>query len=114
MIMKKFEALERIMAKNKDSDSERAGAHQDSAGPSRLSATITPAGEMGEGQVQLDEAALDDAQLLEVFKATSMFNVKSALANNDMRRQEGGAWSEGVDTGACCRGGRGHGAGACW
>ena len=89
MIMKKFEELEKIMAKN-STDSGKAdqqGEVQDDSGA-----------ELKEAKTQEE---LDHAQLQEIFKATSVFSVKAVLGNNQalmdkqtIREQEG-CWSEG-------------------
>lgn len=81
MIMKKFEEMERIKAASK-----RAGEQSDSAGPSS-SAAAGPAAacseqQPGSGPID-EEAPLDQQQLQEIFKATSMYNVKSLLGNNE-------------------------------
>ena len=40
-------------------------------------------GDLGQEAAVAAEEGLTDAQLMEVFKQTSIFNVKSALANNE-------------------------------
>lgn len=69
-IMKKFEELDKVMAKQNEASTSEAASDTDreQADQAGLSATA--------------ELGLTDAQLMEVFKQTSIFNVKSALANN--------------------------------
>lgn len=79
MIMKKFEAMEQIKAaaasdKRTNDAPSRAASPSDDAGPS--TAYQSPAETEDEGQ-------LDHEQLFKVFKATSMYNVKSLLGNNE-------------------------------
>lgn len=106
MIMKKFEEMERIKAASKRSSSSVAAADQTAAGPSSSKSAAAAGADdapapAGAGQQQADAAAaaaaapatgdvdaaeegpLDQQQLQEIFKATSMYNVKSLLANNE-------------------------------
>ena len=67
-----------------------AGGPPDTAA-NELTADDTDAGEAADDSGVLastsgrdaDEAGLTDEQLMEIFKQTSIFNVRSALANND-------------------------------
>ncbi|KAF8068428.1 clcD [Scenedesmus sp. PABB004] len=102
MIMKKFEEMERIRAApaaraaspgDGQEPAERgAGAAGPSVGGGGGTAGGGGAGDAGAGP-------LDQAQLMQVFKATSMYNVKSVLSNNaalmaDARSQDRGPASD--------------------
>ena len=97
-IMRKFEELERIqqaLAEKKQQKQQRAESvePEDRAGTVRSSASpedsvqagSSPeaAGDDDAGPCDADEA-LDDEALLEVFKHTSVFNVRSAMQNNEL------------------------------
>ena len=101
MIMKKFEELQRIQeaAQTRQRDDvgsgpAPSGQHGTSAvGPSGSVADADPEGEgqpgTSRGQPQGqggpgDDGGLDEASLLEVFKQTSIFNVRAALADNEV------------------------------
>lgn len=97
MIMKKFEEMERIKAASRRPAEQQQAAQQadtDAAGPSGATAAPGAAARSGASDVateQLaaaaaagdDEGPLDQQQLQEIFKATSMYNVKSLLGNNE-------------------------------
>lgn len=73
MIMKKFEALERVQA----------------AGAADSKAEAAPDGEAeAAASAPADERGLTEAQLLEVFKQTSQFTVRTALAGNEVFGEE--------------------------
>jgi hypothetical protein len=85
MIMKKFEEMERIKATHKKSAVQQQA---DVAGPSSTSAALEAAVDKADTAEQQAAAAdgggqLDQQQLQEIFKATSMYNVKSLLGNNE-------------------------------
>lgn len=90
MIMKKFEALERVKelntaaARKKEEEAEEEDAPQEEVAKAEdEKQTDEPEQQelvVGTG-AQLD---LDENQLLEVFKQTSMFSVKSVQANNEI------------------------------
>lgn len=86
MIMAKFAELERI--KKAVVDSKKAKAEADTEPPSNeidendTSNTIEDA--TNPSSSSHDDQALSDEHLLEVFKQTSMFNVKTALQDNAM------------------------------
>jgi len=86
MIMKKFEEMERIKAASKRAAQPTGEQQSDSAGPSSSVAAGTAATcsqqQLGAGPID-EEAPLDQQQLQEIFKATSMYNVKSLLGNNE-------------------------------
>lgn len=141
MIMKKFEELERIKAAAGAGGGKRsalsvaaaagaaggaaaavaAGSGQpmpaSSVGPSSCSAGAAAAQGCDDAADSdgWGDGGLDEAQLAELFKATSMYNVKSLLGNNEAlmvdalptRLQQGdrGAAADlGLDSGAgCCR-----------
>ncbi|CAL5228471.1 g11612 [Coccomyxa viridis] len=71
MIMKKFEELEKVMAHSE--------GPANAAGPAPQEQTAQPD---APGEQLHKGAGLTEAQLMEVFKQTSIFNVRSALANN--------------------------------
>ena len=113
MIMKKFEELERVMHGAKASFAAAVGPSSASAIQSKESLDLVPNGtatvcESGscvgvtlcEGNVGqgdgADDVELNDEQLMMVFMQTSTFNIKAALANNDVLY--GGV--EGEDSGA--------------
>lgn len=75
MIMAKFAELERIQQAMKEAKKPDEVPEGDDAAP----ADAAPAEEDGP-----KEQALTDEQLLEVFKQTSMFSVKTALQDNEM------------------------------
>jgi hypothetical protein len=109
MIMKKFEAMEAIKAASKRPSASVVAADQTAAGPSSSKGAAAAAAAAGadtapaagaKGQQQAaaataqaaaaegdvddnEEGPLDQQQLQEIFKATSMYNVKSLLANNE-------------------------------
>jgi hypothetical protein len=77
MIMAKFSELEKIKLAQKEGKKAEAAADGDQ-----------PQGEKGaadeESEPSQEEDGLSDEQLLEVFKQTSMFSVKTALLDNEM------------------------------
>ncbi|BDA48164.1 hypothetical protein COCOBI_11-4240 [Coccomyxa sp. Obi] len=78
MIMKKFEELEKVMAASEAAPAEAKSGEE--------GGEAETGEDMGPGASSYDQdhmAGLTDAQLMEVFKQTSIFNVRSALANND-------------------------------
>jgi hypothetical protein len=89
MIMKKFEELERIMAKNNTDNS-----------PADQQVALGDAAGTGLKQAEQQEE-LGHAQLQEIFKATSVFSVKAVLGNNQalmdkqVIREQDGCWSDG-------------------
>lgn len=89
MIMKKFEEMERIKAVTRRPAAAVSQPHADPAGPSSSTAAIGAAASSGAAPALQDAAAadeegpLDQQQLQEIFKATSMYNVKSLLGNNE-------------------------------
>lgn len=89
MIMRKFEEMERIKAANKRSGQPVAGQQADAAGPSSSTAALEATDAQAAGAQQQDaveddeEGPLDQQQLQEIFKATSMYNVKSLMSNNE-------------------------------
>lgn len=89
MIMKKFEEMERIKAASKRPLQPAEQQQADLAGPSSSSAALEAAADKADIAEQQQAAAtdgggqLDQQQLQELFKATSMYNVKSLLGNNE-------------------------------
>lgn len=96
MIMKKFEALERVkqaaLDKKREAEAAEAEAAEEGVPPD---AKVVEGGEEkaagGTGTLAGEEKAapeggnnLDESDLLELFKQTSMFSVKSAQANNEL------------------------------
>jgi hypothetical protein len=82
MIMRKFEEMERIKA----ATGKRSGsvAADEQPGSSTAAEAAAAAGQQAAAASPAhDEDALDQEQLHAVFKATSMFNVKSVLSNNE-------------------------------
>jgi hypothetical protein len=78
MIMRKFEEMERIKA----ATGKRSGSVGAEEQPGSSTAAEAAAQEAAASPAH-DEDALDQEQLHAVFKATSMFNVKSVLSNNE-------------------------------
>lgn len=77
MIMRKFEEMERIKAAavgNRRTNFSTPATSQDDAGPSTSNQALA---------AEVAPEQLDQEQLYEVFKATSMYNVKSLLSNNE-------------------------------
>lgn len=88
MIMKKFEEMERIKAVSKRPVAADPQPHADPTGPSSSTAAVGTASSSGAAAGQDaaaadEEGPLDQQQLQEIFKATSMYNVKSLLGNNE-------------------------------
>jgi hypothetical protein len=82
MIMKKFEALEKVMQGRGKQDADAAdNKENEDAGAAAADAAAGPSSKAPEQQ-QGGDMELDETQLVEVFKQTSIFNVRSALANN--------------------------------
>jgi len=79
MIMAKFAELEEIQRKASEAKEQGAGAKNPSDGEEELGVLVAAAD--GDQDSQL---GLTDEQLLQVFKQTSMFNVKTALQDNAM------------------------------
>jgi hypothetical protein len=79
MIMKKFEALEKVMQAHgkQDGDAMDNKENEDAAADAGAGPSKAPEAPPAPGEMELDET-----QLVEVFKQTSIFNVRSALANN--------------------------------
>ncbi|KFM24789.1 hypothetical protein F751_3801 [Auxenochlorella protothecoides] len=73
MIMAKFEALDRIQASSHSPGEEGKAGNVNTVGLEILAAV----------EERSRDGCLTDAQLLEVFKQTSIFNVKTALADNE-------------------------------
>ncbi len=94
MIMKKFEELQRIqdaaMNRQRDGAAGHAPPGSSAAGASGADAVADLNGEgqpstSGTAQPPGNEGeALDEASLLEVFKQTSIYNVRAALADNEV------------------------------
>lgn len=93
MIMKKFEEMEKIKAASRRPAQAAAAAAEpaDAAGPSSSRAVSEaaaagselPAPEQQDAAIGDEEGPLDQQQLQAIFKATSMYNVKSVLGNNE-------------------------------
>jgi hypothetical protein len=88
MIMRKFEEMERIKAAHKPHVQPAGQQQADVAGPSSSSAAVEAAADRADVARQQAAAAdgggqLDQQQLQEIFKATSMYNIKSLLGNNE-------------------------------
>lgn len=99
MIMKKFEEMEKIKAASRRpaqaaapaAAAAAAAVPADAAGPSgsRAVSEAAAAGseltalEQQDADIGGEEAPLDQQQLQAIFKATSMYNVKSVLGNNE-------------------------------
>lgn len=106
MIMKKFEELQRIQDAAVSRNREDAAGHAvpGQHGPSAAGTSCGPTGcavagadlegggqpstsgeqAHGQGPPDDDGGGLDEASLLEVFKQTSIFNVRAALADNEV------------------------------
>lgn len=94
MIMKKFEEMEKIKAASRRPAHAAAAAAEpaDAAGPSS-SRAVSEAAAAGSDVIAAEqtiaaagddaEGPLDQQQLQAIFKATSMYNVKSVLGNNE-------------------------------
>ena len=113
MIMKKFEALERVKRAAQDKRRETAAVEEEEAvardplagevdGNDRDGGAQTESGEgpapTGSGKIEksdkdasgYDDNNLDESDLLEVFKQTSFYSVKSAQTNNELLMDAGG------------------------
>lgn len=82
MIMRKFEELERIMDNKKSKAAD--GNQSDAAGCSAPPDTSNTDDQQQTQQELEDDSLLDADQLQEIFKATSIFSVKSVLGNNEV------------------------------
>lgn len=111
MIMKKFEEMERIRAAycaKQNSPLRPTGNDlaSDSAGPSSATATAAAAADPRPAEAATD-VILNQEQLQAIFKATSMFNVRSLLGHNEVlmvaeskEQPNRGVWSDaGPDSG---------------
>ncbi|KAK9839357.1 hypothetical protein WJX84_007602 [Apatococcus fuscideae] len=83
MIMKKFEELERVMATSTAERPSEAGPSSASGDLLNLDSSEPGLEELAADQ-EAEERTLTEAQLMEVFKQTSIFNVKTALAGNEV------------------------------
>lgn len=113
MIMKKFEALERVKRAAQDKRRETAAVEEEEAvardplagevdGNDRDGGAQAESGEgpapTGSGKIEksdkdasgYDDNNLDESDLLEVFKQTSFYSVKSAQTNNELLMDAGG------------------------
>jgi hypothetical protein len=82
MIMRKFEEMERIKASSGKRSSSVPADEQPGSSTAAEAAAAAVQQEAAASPAH-DEDALDQEQLHAVFKATSMFNVKSVLSNNE-------------------------------
>jgi hypothetical protein len=85
MIMRKFEEMERIKAAASKRSSSVAADEEPGSSTTAEAAAAAAAAAADPAAIaaQEEEGALDQEQLQAVFKATSMFNVKSILSNNE-------------------------------
>jgi hypothetical protein len=117
MIMRKFEEMERILAARQPAAAAAGGGgasgsqrpRGSSAGEQRAQQQGSEAPQLAEQPDSSPGGGLEEEQLHEIFKATSIFNVRSVLGGNEalMARRDGRPGGSGG--GGAGRGGSGEG-----